>query len=136
MFARRRQRKAVFVTALAVFGSALLLVLALPALAADDELVPIIDRLPEQVLLFGASGGAIVMLLLSVLKHFKIVGPEGKIPTQLANFLLSVLVAAVAGIVAGQTIGTALLTAFASMVSASGLYETVGKTVKKAVGNG
>lgn len=28
--------------------------------AAEEEIIPIIDRLPEEILIFGASGGAIV----------------------------------------------------------------------------
>lgn len=104
-------------------------------IASDDELVPIIDRLPEQVFLFGASGGAIVTLLISVLKHFGLVGGTRGIAPQAANFVLSVLVAAVALVVGGQSIGSALLTAFTSMVAASGLHETVGHAVAKTVGN-
>lgn len=103
--------------------------------AAEEEIIPIIDRLPEEILIFGASGGAIVSLLLSVLKYFRIVGQHGYIPTQAANFLLSVAVAAVYYTLQGQPVWAAVLTAFASMVAASGLHETVGHAAKSVVGN-
>src|SRR5690606_15331915 len=90
--------------------------------AAEEEIIPIIDRLPEEILIFGASGGAIVSLLLSILKYFRIVGKDGVVPTQLANFVLPVIVAAVAYVIAGQPVGQAVLTAFAAMVAASGLH--------------
>ena len=104
--------------------------------AAEQEIIPIIDRLPEEILIFGASGGAIVSLLLSILKYFRIVGKDGVVPTQLANFVLSVIVAAVAYVIAGQPVGQAVLTAFAAMVAASGLHETVGHAAAKVTGNG
>lgn len=104
--------------------------------AAEEEIIPIIDRLPEEILIFGASGGAIVSLLLSILKYFRIVGKDGVVPTQLANFVLSVIVAAVAYVIAGQPVGQAVLTAFAAMVAASGLHETVGHAAAKVTGNG
>lgn len=114
---------------------AVVLTLSLVALAAEDVVAPIIDRLPEEILIFGASGGAIVSLLLSVLKYFRIVGQHGYIPTQAANFLLSVAVAAVYYTLQGQPVWAAVLTAFASMVAASGLHETVGHAAKSVVGN-
>lgn len=104
--------------------------------AAEEEIIPIIDRLPEEILIFGASGGAIVSLLLSILKYFRIVGKDGVVPTQLANFVLPVIVAAVAYVIAGQPVGQAVLTAFAAMVAASGLHETVGHAAAKVTGNG
>src|SRR5690606_10684310 len=110
---------------------AVVLTLSWVALAAEDVVAPIIDRLPEEILIFGASGGAIVSLLLSVLKYFRIVGQHGYIPTQAANFLLSVAVAAVYYTLQGQPVWAAVLTAFASMVAASGLHETVGHAAKK-----
>src|SRR5690606_41471489 len=82
-------------------------------LAAEDVVAPIIDRLPEEILIFGASGGAIVSLLLSVLKYFRIVGQHGYIPTQAANFLLSVAVAAVYYTLQRQPPWAAGLTPFA-----------------------
>lgn len=119
----------------ALVAVVLFVVMTVVALAQEAEFVPIIEKLPEQVLLFGASGGAIVTLLISVLKHFGLVGAPRGIAPQAANFILSVLVAAVAGVVGGQPIGAALLTAFTSMVAASGLHETVGHAVAKAAGN-
>lgn len=114
---------------------AVVLTLSLVALADENVVTPIIDNLPEEILIFGASGGAIVSLLLSVLKYFRIVGQHGYIPTQAANFLLSVAVAAVYYTLQGQPVWAAVLTAFASMVAASGLHETVGHAAKSVVGN-
>jgi len=136
MFAKRRNWKTATVWMLAGIGTFLLLFLALPVLASEagEELVPIIDRLPNEVLLFGASGGAIVTMLISVLKHFGVVGGARGIAPQAANFILSVLVATAAFVVGGQPIGAALLTAFTSMVAASGLHETIGHAAAKIVG--
>src|SRR5690606_9971510 len=120
----------------AVMAAILFAVATFVALAQEGgELVPIIDRLPNEVLLFGASGGAIVSLLISVLKHFGVVSKSGPLTPQLANFALSVVVAALASIVAGQSVGAAFLTALASMIAASGLHETVVHSVAKTVGN-
>lgn len=118
-------------TRAAVVAVILFVALSIVALAQEGEIVPIIDRLPEQVFLFGASGGAIVSLLLSILKYYRVVGQEGYIPTQAANFILSVVVAAVGYVLSGQGFWSALLTAFTSIIAASGIHETVGHGVQR-----
>lgn len=119
----------------AAMAAILFVVVTVVALAQEDPITPIIDNLPNEVLLFGASGGAIVTLLISVLKYVEIVRKSGPITPQLANFGLSVLVAAAASVVGGQDVATALLSAFTAMVAASGLHETVGHAAAKVVGN-
>lgn len=118
----------------AVMAAVLFVVVTFVALAQDDELVPIIDRLPEEVFLFGASGGAVVTLLISILKYLGVVGGARGIPSQTAKFVLSVIVAAAVGVVGEQSFGAALLTPFTSMVAVSGLHETVGHAVARVVG--
>lgn len=118
-------------TRAAVVAVILFVALSIVALAQEGEIVPIIDRLPEQVFLFGASGGAIVSLLLSILKYYRIVGQDGYIPTQAANFILSVVVATIAYILSGQGFWSALLSAFTAMVAASGIHETIGHGVQR-----
>lgn len=104
----------------------LIAVFSVVALAAEGDLAPIIGLLPEVPILFGVSGGVIVTVLISILKHFKIVGKDGPIPSRVANFLLSVLVAALAMILEGQPVGPALLSALSSMIVAAGLHSEIG----------
>lgn len=103
------------------------------ALAAEEpDLAPIISLLPEEPVLFGVAGGLIVTMLVSLLKHFRIVGKDGPIPSRVANFALSVVVAALAMIVDGQSVGAAFLTALSSIIVAAGAHSEIGHPLYSA----
>lgn len=98
------------------------------------DLTPLINLLPQEVMVYGVSGGTVVTVLISLIRHFG-VHKVIPLPPQGWNFLLSMLVAAGAAMLAGEEVATALLSAFAAMVTASGLHETVGHAAAKVVGN-
>lgn len=121
----------------AVMAVFLLVVVTLIAFAqeAGEAIVPIVDLLDNPIVLFGIGGGTIVTVVISVLKYFGIVGKDAAISSDAANFILSLLVTALGMVTSGMPWGTAIATAFTSIVWAVGAHHRVGHTIQNALGN-
>lgn len=102
------------------------------AAALVDDIIPVVDQLGEPILLLGIPGGVIVTTVISILKHFGVVNKEGPISPDLANYILSLALIVIAGMVGGYSIGQAVTAGISAVFTATGVYNHVTGKIAKA----